>query len=84
MEDARADADVLPTFPGTPLEDQSRSLNPEQLNHVEDTYKGLFADMDSLSREAYGRAGVEDYCYVLGLLEQLIHHIRGSEAKGEL
>lgn len=86
MEDARADADVLPTFPGTPLEDRSRPLNSEQLNHVEETYKGLFVDMDSLSREAYGGPGigVEDYCYVLGLLEQLIHHIRGSEAKGEL
>ena len=76
MKGARINKDVLPTFPGMPLEDNySRSLSPAQLEHVEDTYCRLVAGMDKIEDFRYGK---RDYSYLLAILEQLIHNYRGE------
>ena len=58
----------------------STPISPEQLGPVEDTYKDLFARTDSQKEFGGHGVGVEDYRYILGLLEQLIHDARNDGA----
>ena len=83
LSEARDAADVLPNFPGRPLTDESDApldtdviLDTEQLHHVREAYCRFIR----LKSKARG-SGEMDYDYLLGCMEQLLHHIRRLEAE---
>ena len=70
-------AKVYPSFPGQPLPGRvGRPLSAEQFQHVKEVFSELIGQKHEI-RESEESA----YSYLLGCMEQLIHHIRGQEAE---
>ena len=83
LSEARDAADVLPNFPGRPLTDESNVpldtdviLDTEQLHHMREAYC-RFIRLKSKLQGPEKR----EYDYLLGCMEQLLHHVRGLEAE---
>ncbi|KAB5549388.1 hypothetical protein GE09DRAFT_172541 [Coniochaeta sp. 2T2.1] len=78
---ARANANVLPNFPGMPLGEcicSETPLDAGQLSHIRDVYENFF----KTETKKWDSGDKAAYEYLLGCMEQLIHHSRGLRARG--